>query len=785
MASTYLTRTPSSAGNRKTFTFSAWFKRSDLDGRNFVFSGGQNDQYQNDFGIEFGGDKIKVYDYNITHLVTTASFRDPSAWYHMVVAVDTTQSTASNRIKLYVNGSQITAFDTANYPGQNENTGINSAYAQYVGSSHGNLTYDGYMAHVHLTDGTAYAASTFGSTSTNGQWVPNLAPSVTYGTNGYFLKFTNASDLGEDFSGNNNDYTKSGSGDKVLDNPENNFATLNVLQARATYGMPTLSEGNLQFGGAGFSSSWGYRGSTIEVPSGKWYCEVKCSGNSNAVIGVFNTGYYGEGHFLDQNPQNNTGSWGIYADGATVTKQILNGSSSSATIDEFNDGDIVGMELDADNKTIKFYVNGSLQTGLGTSGTIDISAGTDDAFIFVALTPNGDATTFQFNFGNPAYTITSGNTDENGYGNFEYAPSSGYLALCTQNLATELTLPIGKGDSYFNTTLVTSTGSNITINTGFKPDFLWTKSRSYDARHELHNTTSGDNKRLVSNLTTAEETFSNYMEFTSNGATFKTNIPHALAGGGAGRTGVAWSWRANGGTTSSNTDGSITSTVQANQTAGFSIVTYTGTGANATVGHGLGKAPNLVIVKLRSGTGSWAVYSRAVGATKVAYLENTSAFFVNSSFWNNTDPTSSVFSIGSEATTNTNGGTLVAYCFADIEGYSKTGTYIGNASTNGPFIYTGFKPSWVMIKRIDGANGWNIFDSARNPTNVVEKQLFANSNAIEEADVSHNAARDYLSNGFKIRETGNDVNVNGSSYLYMAFAENPFVDSSGIPVTAR
>ena len=785
MASTYLTRTPSSAGNRKTFTFSAWFKRSDLDGRNFVFSGGQNDQYQNDFGIEFGGDKIKVYDYNITHLVTTASFRDPSAWYHMVVAVDTTQSTASNRIKLYVNGSQITAFDTANYPGQNENTGINSAYAQYVGSSHGNLTYDGYMAHVHLTDGTAYAASTFGSTSTNGQWVPNLNPSVTYGTNGYFLKFTNASDLGEDFSGNNNDYTKSGSGDKVLDNPENNFATLNVLQARATYGMPTLSEGNLQFGSAGFSTSWGYRGSTIEVPSGKWYCEVKCSGNSNAVIGVFNTGYYGEGHFLDQNPQNNTGSWGIYADGATVTKQILNGSSSSATIDEFNDGDIVGMELDADNKTIKFYVNGSLQTGLGTSGTIDISAGTDDAFIFVALTPNGDATTFQFNFGNPAYTITSGNTDENGYGNFEYAPSSGYLALCTQNLATELTLPIGKGDSYFNTTLVTSTGSNITINTGFKPDFLWTKSRSYDARHELHNTTSGDNKRLVSNLTTAEETFSNYMEFTSNGATFKTNIPHALAGGGAGRTGVAWSWRANGGTTSSNTDGSITSTVQANQTAGFSIVTYTGTGANATVGHGLGKAPNLVIVKLRSGIGSWAVYSRAVGATKVAYLESTSAFFVNSSFWNNTDPTSSVFSIGSEATTNTNGGTLVAYCFADIEGYSKTGTYIGNASTNGPFIYTGFKPSWVMIKRIDGANGWNIFDSARNPTNVVEKQLFANSNAIEEADVSHNAARDYLSNGFKIRETGNDVNVNGSSYLYMAFAENPFVDSSGVPANAR
>ena len=233
---------------------------------------------------------------------------------------------------------------------------------------------------------------------------------------------------------------------------------------------------------------------------------------------------------------------------------------------------------------------------------------------------------------------------------------------------------------HFNTILYTgNNAANRSITgAGFRPDWGWLKQRNGTGYHELYDSTRGVTKALHSNAIDAEVTTSALDSFDSDGITVSYDSSNSGSNGN-GKTAVWWLWKANGGTTSSNTDGSITSTVQANTTAGFSIVTYTGTGSNATVGHGLGKAPNLVIVKLRSGVGSWAVYSRAVGATKVAYLENTSGFFVSggNSFWNDTNPTSSVFTVGNEATVNTSSGTHVAYCFAEIQGYSKFGSYTG------------------------------------------------------------------------------------------------------------
>ena len=771
MASTYLQRTPSSEGNRKTWTFSGWFKRSDIAGRNFIFSGGQDNQYQNAFGIEFG-DKFYVYDYDVTHLVTTASFKDTSAWYHVVVAVDTTQSTASNRIKLYINGEQITSFSTANYPGQNENTGINMAYPQQVGSSgSGTLPFDGYMAHVHLTDGTAYAASTFGSTATNGQWVPNIAPSVTYGTNGFFLKFTNASDLGEDFSGNNNDFTKTGSGDKVLDNPENVFATIFPFSANSG----NISEGNLKYRSTTDSGT-----STISVPSGKWYVEMYVNSNNNSYLGVIDVSANGI------NP-NRGGSWTstgaiAYKSNGEQYSLPVGGSASTASYgSSYTTGDIIGIALDITSNTITFYKN-NVSQGTTTNGPSFIqSNGSYSFFIY------GTDSTITFNAGQDssfAGVVTAqNNADGNGEGDFYYTPPSGFLALCTNNVSSELTLPIGKGDSYFKPLTYTGNGTSQTVTgVGFQPDFVWIKNRQQADWHNLVNSTVGATKRLASNNTTVENTNAqNVSAFASDG--FSVGNDHNTNANGENY--ISWNWLSNGGTTSSNTDGSITSTVQANTTAGFSIVTYTGNNTQgATVGHGLGKAPAMIFVKGRDQVTNWNSWHKSFSDNQYIALDLTVAVATDgSTFPDASDMTSSTFEIGSASWVNGNGNTFVAYCFAEIEGYSKIGTYTGNGSTNGTFIYTGFRPAWILRKSSSNVETWSILDSTRSPINAAQDVLRPNeSNAEGSATWS---TIDILSNGFKMRATDAATNGSGATYIYMAFAENPFVDSSGVPANAR
>ena len=336
--------------------------------------------------------------------------------------------------------------------------------------------------------------------------------------------------------------------------------------------------------------------------------------------------------------------------------------------------------------------------------------------------------------------------------------------------------------AYFTTVLSTSTGSALTIDTGFKPDWLWTKARNFARSHELHDTTRGDNKRLKSDATTAEESYSNYLTFTSTGATFGTNHNLGYHAEGA-TTGVSWAWKANGGTTASNTDGSITSTVQANTTAGFSIVTYTGNGTNgAFVGHGLGVTPNIVIIKNRSAADAWRVGFSAFSNDLV--LNDTSASAAYSA-GRIGDLSSTKFELGGSGSfdsTNVNGENYVAYCFAPIQGYSKFGSYTGNGNADGPFIYTGFKPAWFMLKATDDSGrNWIIHNSKMAPTNVAENELIANLN---DAEVD-NGRLDILSNGIKLRSTSlasNKVNIN---YIYMAFAESPFVSSKGVPTTAR
>jgi len=344
---------------------------------------------------------------------------------------------------------------------------------------------------------------------------------------------------------------------------------------------------------------------------------------------------------------------------------------------------------------------------------------------------------------------------------------------------------IDKPELHFQTKTYTANGSAnrlITLDGSedMQPDWVWLKNRNQAVTHDLYDSVRGATKYISSDQTTAEATNPDgLIAFNTNGFTVDTSWGNISSGDGY----VAWCWKAANGT-ASNTDGSITSTVSANTTSGFSIVSYTGSGSAATIGHGLSTSPSMILVKNRSTAYSWIVYHKSLGATKNLYLDLANAADTASIQFNDTEPTSSVFSVGTSLATNKSGDNLIAYCFAEKKGFSKFGSYTGNGSTNGTFVYTGFKPAFVITKRTDGTVDWYMFDNKRqNSFNVVNGMLrpSATSTELDESSVYV----DFLSNGFKWRGNNAGNNTSGGSYIYMAFAENPFVTSTGIPACAR
>ena len=351
---------------------------------------------------------------------------------------------------------------------------------------------------------------------------------------------------------------------------------------------------------------------------------------------------------------------------------------------------------------------------------------------------------------------------------------------------------IDKPTDYFNTKLYTGNGasSHAITGVGFQPDFTWIKDRVEVYDHHLFDSVRGGGNSLYSNDTVAENTYTTDISFDSDGFTT------AGVGAGAinyinqnGHTFASWNWLA-GGTASSNTDGSITSSVSANTTAGFSIVSYTGTvSAGATIGHGLGVAPSMIITKNRSltgGAGNWVVYHKSLGNTKFLLLNLTNAEGSSSGAWNNTTPTSSVFTVGHFESTNGD-EPMIAYCFAEKKGFSKFGSYTGNGSTDGTFVYTGFKPAFTILKRTDATGGWIVVDNKRDTFNVAGKFLYPHDNGAEQDLTSSHTPLDFLSNGMKMRSSNltgtTSLNISGATYIYMAFAEEPLVGDN--PATAR
>jgi hypothetical protein len=351
---------------------------------------------------------------------------------------------------------------------------------------------------------------------------------------------------------------------------------------------------------------------------------------------------------------------------------------------------------------------------------------------------------------------------------FAYTAPSGYKALCTANLPAPT---VEDGSTAMDVVTYTGNGTSQTISgLGFSPDFVWFKSRSNAYSHQLYDIIRGANQALVSNATASEATYANGLSaFNSDGFT---------ANGDAGTNGntatyVAWTWDA-GSSTVSNTDGSITSSVRANPSAGFSIVTWSGTISSATIGHGLNATPYLVIGKCRNASSTtWLSYHNELGGTKYIELNNTNAAVTASNVWNNTDPTSSVIHVGTSSGINQSGRTYVAYCFAPVEGYSAFGSYTGNGSTDGPFVFTGMRPRWILFKKSSGTENWRLHDTARSTYNAAQSLLFPNLANAE--TTSSEYAVDVLSNGFKIRtNVGGSLNDSGATYVYACFAENPF-----------
>jgi hypothetical protein len=513
-----------------------------------------------------------------------------------------------------------------------------------------------------------------------------------------------------------------------------NYATMNPLQKSSNV---TLTNGNLD---SAVGSSDGKVLATIGMSSGKWYAET-----SN-FAGLPTVGLATGASSLSVFTGGDVYSWGYYPSGTKYT----NGSSSAYGA-SWTTTDTIGIAFDADAGTLTFYKNGTSQ---GTA----FSSLTSGPYFF--SNGNNSSTSCSWNFGQRP---------------FAYTAPSGFKALCTQNLTTPA---IGASSNnlanqFFAPVLYTGTGSSQSI-TGlsFQPDLVWTKSRSNAYNNTLVDAVRGVSKALVSDLTAAEDnTAGAYVTaFNSDGFSVGTGT----GSNGSGATYVGWSWKANG-AGASNTRGSITSTVSANTTSGFSIVTYTATGAAATIGHGLGAVPSMIIVKSRSGSSAsyfWAVWHRSVYATdQSGYLNMSSTNGTGSAsgVWSTTFPTTNVFSIGGDTSTSANTATYVAYCFAPVAGFSAFGSYTGNGSADGPFVYTGFRPAFVMIKRTDAVSSWEMHDTTRATYNVDDKNLYAN---LSDAEATYTVL-DELSNGFKLRTTLNGTNASGGTYIYMAFASAP------------
>ena len=767
--SAYLEKTFSTTGDEQIFTISFWFKRCRTGTAEYLFSGGNDVSNRFHMDINASGTfQIEGKSGGSTQVKMEGGpvLRDVGAWYHFVLRVDTTQATASDRVRLYVNGELLT-FNSNTYPSQNANLNWNINDQVRIGRAGWDTNYfDGYFAEFINVDGSSLAPTSFGETKA-GIWVPKDYTG-SYGTNGFKLAFQDSAALGDDTSGNGNDFTSSGlaSTDQMPDSPTNNRITFNGLSKDLRYST-ALTDGNKTINFTSGSTGFSCCPSTIFRSQGQAYCEFELdtaySGDSGdgQVICVFEA----DADIDTISGGGNSKLAAAYNSGGSTSVSAIydDGVSQGAPTKFTTAGQRIGVYIDYDAGKGWFSHEGTVQT---VNGTPDVSAGTNPHFTFTANTPL-TVGAGGIHAGTPAKITMHDHPDD-----WETTPPSDYTAFAAVDLADPGIDPAADEapTDYFNTVLYTGDGStsNAITGVGFSPDFVWIKKRGPTAaNNRLLDTVRGVQKNLYSDQTNTEETQNSIMSFDSDGFT----LGDANGTNQSTHTFVSWNWKA-GGTAVSNTEGSITSSVSASPESGFSIVTYTGTSnSNATVGHGLGVAPTMVFVKPRTEARHWLIWHTELNDNDKALLFDDDVPADNR-FGPNA-PTTSVFGVyGGQG--NRTGTDFVAYCFADVDGMVKAGSYVGNGSSDGPFVYTGgFRPAFVMFKNTTTVGGhWVIYDAVRDTFNPVDSWLNPNRNNTEGTDSAFDV--DFVSNGFKVRNTDIAWNTSGDTFVYLAFAEQPF-----------
>ena len=786
----YLSRTPSSTGTPKTQTFSFWTKANVISGDTAVFGAWPDDSNHSYIDFNGGGTGIlrtavQVSGSNKLDLQSTTVYRDTTAWKHWLFVYDFTNGVSTGRCRVYRNGVRINAFGTATYPATTDTPHwATSGTPETIGAVKPSSPV--WFANIYLADfirldGYAAEPTDFGGWSATGDWVPIDPTSFVTsnkGTNGFHLDFADPSAPGNDISGNNNDFAANGTiatTQTTTDSPTNtsgdnegNYITFSQIDKNSNI---TLAGGNLTVTNTGAASFQGAI-ATQRIPnSGKHYFEVTLPGTlSNQYIGVVNEANKWD-FVTAADGSTSAGFYGFYPVTSTSSK-VDNGSSSSYG-GSIGNGSVLGFAIDKDNNEMYVSDDGTFLASSNpvTRASPMLSSLPDD--LYVAMTAhNSGGHSLIFNFGQTA---------------FAGSIPSGYVRLNTSELAAPTVTDPRK---YWSNTLYTGSGGNRTVRqcfdstgTAWTPDFVWVKSRSNAISHYLQDVVRGfgASKELLPDGTQAQGsqgTGNGYISgVVDGGFAVTTTGSDSVYVNESAYTYVSWCMKA-GGAASSNSNGSITTSVSAADHGGFSVVSYTANdpASVSTIGHGLSRTPGLIFLKGLSSATNWAVYSEAIGGgTHYLTLEQSAAAGTTANYWNNTDATSSLFTIGTgSSATNASGENYVAYCFAKTPGLIGIGSYTGNGSSDGPMVIvddgaSGFRPAWLMIKST-GSGNWNIVDAARDPFNQISDGLRANSSIAEFSG----QAMDFIANGFKLRLSGADYNTSSQSYIYLAFADEPF-----------
>ncbi len=766
-------------------TLSFWAKRGNLDSIMQLYNAGAANEIQLNASNKF----VFTSD-GSGSLITTQVFRDPQAYFHLVIAWDTTQATASNRVKIYLNGLQITAFDTEAYPTQNQNLPFfGNAVLQTIGANEGNTEeWDGYLSQFVGIDGTQLTPTSFGKFDTNGVWQPTNVSGLTFGTNGFFQDYKVApgtgNGAGTDVSGNANHFTDSGlaANDQVTDTPTDNFATANILATRrlnVSHFLPsnwTFLNGNLSWEHNTVATTGNaiFPFTQVLKPGNKYHFEFitdTFQASAFARFGI-NLVPVTEYQTLAANLAGTVGAntfetTFIKSGGSGSNNARFNGSTITTPTNNPTAGSRLTFEVDMStvgSTTIRFTFDGTLDTTWTSLAFRD-----EDYYLAV---------------------VTDSDTDRNGLHSvnlgqqpFVDTVTAGFIGLSTATISAPL---ITDPSKHFQPNVRTGDGAagavTQTGNSQFGTDLVFIKNRDQADEWKIVDRVRTATKELNSDSTNAEST-------DANGVTaFSASDGYTIGTGANGYNDntenfLDLHWKADGTTGASNSDGTITSTVAANDTAGFSIVTWTGTGANATVGHGLSAAPDLILVKQLTDAGqNWKVFHSAnTSAPETDYLTlNTTAATVDdNTVWNDTLPSATVFSIGTHVDVNESGKVFVAYCFRTIVGFSSFGAYEGNADNDGVLIFVDFTPALFIAKNIDATGDWNETDDARHPSNTANFGPFLN---LTQGESGGNVV-DLGSNFVKLRNSG--VPNPANTHVYMAWAKSPFGGSGVSPATAK